>query len=214
MPSLSSTSLAVLLFASLAAVPAGAQAGRSVLPPGVTNPDAARVYVQADVDFMQGMIPHHAQAVKMGNWAVSHGASSSIQLLCERMVVSQRDEIRLMQTWLRDRGEQVPDSNATHMKMKHGDLEHDMLMPGMLSDEELEQLDKARGTEWDRLFLTFMIKHHQGALSMVDTLLASYGAAQDDFVYKLAADIQADQEIEIDRMTRMLAAMPPTSGDR
>ncbi len=94
----------------------------------------------------------------------------------------------------------MPEATATHMKMSMNGIEHDMLMPGMLSEEQLAQLDKARGPEFDRLFLTFMIKHHEGALTMVEQLLASYGAAQDDVIFKFSSDIVADQSTEIDRM--------------
>ena len=124
---------------------------------------------------------------------------------CERMVVGQRDEIELMRNWLRDRGQKVPDANATHHRMKMNGVEHDMLMPGMLSPAELAQLDKARNAEWDRLFLTFMIRHHEGALKMVDDLFESHGALQDEDMYKFASDMYADQLIEIERMQKMLA---------
>jgi uncharacterized protein (DUF305 family) len=164
-------------------------------------------YSDADVQFMAGMIPHHAQAVLIAGWAASHGARPDIQVLCERMVVGQRDEIATMQNWLRDRGEVVPAADATHHRMKMNGVEHDMLMPGMLSPEELAELDKARGPAWDRLFLTFMIRHHEGALKMVEKLFASYGALQDDDVYKLVSDMGADQEIEIERMQKMLAGL-------
>jgi uncharacterized protein (DUF305 family) len=170
------------------------------------RPDLVRQpYSTADVDFMSGMIPHHAQAVLIAGWAESHGARPEIRVLCERMVVAQRDEIALMRTWLRDRGQPVPDANATHHRMKMNGVEHDMLMPGMLSPEELKQLDKARGPEWDRLFLTFMIRHHEGAIKMVDDLFNAYGALQDDDMYKFASDLYADQTTEIDRMHQMLA---------
>jgi uncharacterized protein (DUF305 family) len=162
-------------------------------------------YSQADVDFMSGMIPHHAQAVLIAGWAASHGARPEVRVLCERMVVAQRDEIEFMRNWLRDRGQTVPDANATHHRMKMNGVEHDMLMPGMLSPEQLAQLDKARNGEWDRLFLTFMIRHHEGALEMVDDLFESYGALQDDDIYKFASDMYADQMIEIERMQKMLA---------
>ena len=109
-----------------------------------------------------------------------------------------------MRNWLRDRGETVPAANATAHRMKMNGVEHDMLMPGMLTPEQLAQLEKARGTEWDRLFLTFMIRHHEGALKMVDDLFASYGALQDDDVYKFASDLYADQTTEIERMQKML----------
>jgi len=171
-----------------------------------TPPALGRLpYSDADVDFMTGMIPHHAQAVIMAGWAPTHGARHDVAVLCERIVVGQRDEIHLMQTWLRDRGLSVPDEHSTrmHMKMPNG-MEHDMLMPGMLNDEEMAALDKARGPEFDRLFLQGMIKHHQGAIDMVDVLMKSYGAAQDDTVFKFANDVFADQNIEIDRMKQML----------
>jgi uncharacterized protein (DUF305 family) len=160
---------------------------------------------QADVDFMSGMIPHHAQAVLIAGWAETHGAREDVKILCARQVVAQRDEIRLMQTWLRDRGLPVPDEKATHHRHVMNGVEHDMLMPGMLTDEELDQLNKARGPEWDRLFLTFMIKHHEGALLMVDQLFSSHGAAQDEDVFRLASDIYVDQITEIEFMKKMLA---------
>lgn len=163
----------------------------------------------ADVHFMSGMIPHHAQAVLIAGWAESHGARPDIVRLCERIVVGQRDEIALMQTWLRTKGAPVPDANATHMKMTMNGMQHDMLMPGMLSPEQLAELDAARGSKFDRLFLQAMIRHHQGAISMVDDLLASEGAAQDDLVYKFASDVYADQTTEISFMEKMLATIPP-----
>ena len=169
------------------------------------RPDLVRApYSQADIDFMSGMIPHHAQAVLIAGWAESHGARPEVLVLCQRMVVGQRDEIEFMRTWLRDRGETVPDANATHHRMKMNGVEHDMLMPGMLSPAELAQLDKARNTEWDRLFLTFMIRHHEGALKMVDDLFEAFGALQDEDIYKFASDMYADQTIEIERMHKML----------
>jgi uncharacterized protein (DUF305 family) len=167
-------------------------------------------YSAADVEFMAGMIPHHAQAILIAGWAASHGARPEIRVLCERMVIGQRDEIETMRNWLRDRGEIVPDANATHHRMKMNGVEHDMLMPGMLTPEELKQLDQARGAEWDRLFLTFMIRHHDGALKMVDELFKAYGALQDDDVYKLVSDMYADQQIEIERMQKMLAGLGKT----
>jgi uncharacterized protein (DUF305 family) len=164
-------------------------------------------YSKADIEFMQGMIPHHAQALLMCEMAKPNGASPQLQLMCERMTISQRDEIAFMRTWLRDRGQTVPAPNATHMTMNHDGMKHDMLMPGMLTDAEMATLRKARGKDWDRLFLTGMIKHHQGAIDMVDVLFKSHGAAQDDDVYLYAADVAADQSAEIDRMQQMLAAL-------
>ena len=162
---------------------------------------------EADVQFMSGMIPHHAQAVVIAGWAASHGARSDVRILCERIVVGQRDEIGLMQYWLRERGEPVPAATATHMKMMMNGMEHDMLMPGMLTDEQLAQLDKARGSEFDRLFLLAMIGHHAGAITMVDQLFAATDAAQDDVVYRFASDVYADQTTEIERMQKILAAV-------
>ena len=154
---------------------------------------------------MAGMIPHHAQAVLIAGWAGSHGARHDVRILCERIVVGQRDEIATMRTWLRDRGEHVPAADATHHRMKMNGIEHDMLMPGMLSAEELARLDKARGAEWDRLFLEAMIRHHQGALKMVDDLFGAHGALQDEDVFKFVSDLYADQTIEIERMEKMRA---------
>ena len=162
----------------------------------------------ADVHFMSGMIPHHAQAVLIAGWAGSHGARSDVRILCERIVVGQQDEIALMQFWLREHGEPVPNAKATHMKMKMDGMEHDMLMPGMLNDAQLAALDTARGSEFDRLFLEAMIAHHAGAITMVDALFASTGAAQDDIVYRFASDVYADQTTEIERMGKMLATVP------
>jgi uncharacterized protein (DUF305 family) len=162
-------------------------------------------YVEADAHFMTGMIAHHAQAVLMAGWAPSHGASESVQALCERIVVAQRDEILLMQNWLRDRHQPVPDADAS-MDMMPG-MEH-MLMPGMLTAEQLTQLDHARGPEFDQLFLTFMIRHHQGALTMVKDLIDTPGAARDDNDFKFVSDINADQTTEIHRMNLMLAGIP------
>jgi len=169
-------------------------------PPGLGHYD----YSDADVEFMSGMIPHHAQAVIMAGWAPTHGARPDVAILCERIVVGQRDEIAMMRQWLADRGLEVPDATSTRHKMKMGDMVHEMLMPGMLSDEEMAALDRSRGPEFDRLFLEGMIRHHQGAIDMVDVLFKSYGAAQDETVFKFASDVYADQGIEIAKMHEML----------
>jgi uncharacterized protein (DUF305 family) len=171
------------------------------------RPDLVRgPYNEADVKFMQGMIPHHAQALVMSRMARTHGAREDVRILCERIIVAQSDEITFMRNWLRDRGQVVPAADATHHKHKMNGVEHDMLMPGMLTPEELAALDKARGPEWDRLFLAGMIKHHEGALTMVDELFEAYGALQDDEMFKFASDIHADQTTEIDFMQKMLDA--------
>ena len=188
--------------APAATPPAAPQNTLHATPPGLGQ----YPYSDADVAFMSGMIPHHAQAVIMAGWAPSHGARKDVAVLCERIVVAQRDEIVTMQNWLRDRGQPVPDATSTHHVMKMDGMEHDMLMPGMLTDEEMAALDRARGPEFDRLFLKGMIKHHQGAIDMVNVLFTSYGAAQDELVFKFASDVQVDQRTEIARMERMLAA--------
>jgi uncharacterized protein (DUF305 family) len=186
--------------ASSPSAPASSTAAKTKAP---TNPPGVN---KADVEFMSGMIPHHAQAVVMGRWAASHGAREDVRVLCERIVVGQSDEIVLMQTWLRDNGQDVPDAKSTKHKMVMNGMEHEMLMPGMLNDDEMAELDRARGPEFDRLFLIGMIKHHQGAIDMVDVLFKAYGAAQDETVFKFANDVFADQSTEIDRMNKMLEA--------
>lgn len=178
----------------------------SVNTPSTTATAPRQRYTDADVSFMTGMIGHHAQAVLMAGWAPSHGASPSIQALCERIVVGQKDEIALMQRWLGERNKPVPEADASHDMMPG--MQHSMMMPGMLTADQLMELDAARGTDFDRLFLKYMIQHHQGALTMVDQLMSSPGAVQDDNLFKFASDMNADQSIEIERMTGMLAALP------
>jgi uncharacterized protein (DUF305 family) len=174
--------------------------------------DSARqLSTEADARFMTGMISHHAQAIVMAGWAPSHGASPSVQTLCARIINAQQDEIVTMQHWLAARGLPVPEAKPGPMKMSMNGMEHDMLMPGMLTDEQMHQLDQARGEEFDRLFLTFMIQHHKGAVSMVQDLFGSYGAAQDETVFKFASDVNVDQSTEIARMEKMLAGLPPSS---
>src|SRR3989442_1261248 len=125
----------------------------------------AKNYTPADVHFVAGMIGHHAQAIQMAGWAPSHGASPSIRVLCERIVVAQNDEIVFAQRWLREHGEYVPPADPRGHIMQG--MDHPMLMPGMLTPEQMQQLDAARGPEFDRLFLTFMIQHHPAALARV-----------------------------------------------
>jgi uncharacterized protein (DUF305 family) len=168
---------------------------------------ARRPYTAADVHFMSGMIGHHSQAIVMAGWAPSHGASPSVHTLSDRIINAQRDEIATMQQWLRDRQQPVPETSAKGMKMVMDGVEHEMLMPGMLTEAQMKQLDAARGKEFDRLFLTFMIQHHKGAVQMVKELFDSYGAAQDDLVFKFASDVNVDQTTEIARMEKMLVAL-------
>lgn len=200
--------------------------------PGAATPDPAvleaaaqadsvrRHYTQADVAFMTGMIHHHAQALVMSRMATTHGASPALQTLAARIINSQLDEIGLMQRWLRERDLPVPqvdesgrvhasdDADAGADHHGHGaDGGPEVAMAGMLSPAQIQRLDEARGTEWNRLFLTYMIQHHQGARVMVDRLFSTDGAAQGDEAFQIAANIDADQAAEIDRMQRMLTAL-------
>jgi uncharacterized protein (DUF305 family) len=161
----------------------------------------------ADARFLSGMIHHHAQAIQMSEWSATHEASEQIRILSERIIVSQRDEIKLMQLWLSDHGEPAPEPSAKGQRMVMNGVEHNMLMPGMLSEEQMAQLERARGREFDRLFLEFMIQHHRGAQKMVEDLFATHGGGVNDLIYKIASDTFADQGSEIDRMQRMLDAM-------
>lgn len=183
----------------------GMASGAPRTPAELARADSGRMpFTAADVRFMQGMIHHHAQAIQMASWAKTHGARPDVQILAERIDVSQRDEINFMQRWLRERHQSVPDPSM----MQH--MGHDMpgmtmpLMPGMLTPLQMQQLDSARGPDFDRLFLTGMIQHHQGAITMVDQLFASPGAGQELYVFRFASDVNADQTTEIERMRLML----------
>ena len=189
-------------------------------------------YTKADIGFMSGMFHHHAQAILISRWAPTHGASVAVQRLTARIINAQTDEITLMQHWLRDRNRDpmVVDSNGTVRTAmaapgsagEHAghDMSHDMggmsgmvAMPGMLTHTQLEALDVARGREFDKLFLIFMMQHHRGAVSMVRDLFGATGAGQDETVFKFAADVEVDQSTEIKRMLTMLLEMgevPPS----
>jgi uncharacterized protein (DUF305 family) len=162
-----------------------------------------RAYTASDVQFMTGMIHHHAQAVLIAGWAPTHDASASLRALCERIVVGQNDEIALATRWLQRHNLPVPASDTAHAMMPGM---HGPMMPGMLTADQLGKLDRARGAEFDRLFLTFMIQHHHGAITMVNDLFAS-GGGEEEVVYRFASDVFADQTTEIDRMQKMLAAL-------
>jgi len=157
-------------------------------------------YIDADIKFMQGMIGHHAQALEMVALIPTHTNREALQLLGQRIDISQVDEIKMMQDWLRARGQQVPAMNAMHM---HGAT----LMPGMLTAEEMARLAQAKDDEFDRLFLEGMIKHHEGAITMVKDLFATPGAGQDVTVFSFASDVDADQRMEIQRMGTLLEAL-------
>jgi uncharacterized protein (DUF305 family) len=170
--------------------------------------DSARYpYTAADVQFMSHMISHHAQAIVMANWAPTHDASPQVRTLAERIIAAQKDEIGTMQRWLAERRQPVPEPDPAGMKMTMNGADHVMLMPGMLTEEQMKQLDQARGKEFDELFLTFMIQHHRGATAMVRDLFGTYGAAQDETVFKFANDVNVDQNTEIARMQKMLASL-------
>lgn len=154
-------------------------------------------FTDADVQFMQGMIHHHAQALDMTALVPDHSNRDNMKKLALRIRLSQEDEIGMMQKWLAVRGKDAPSVHAHHMAGA-------TLMPGMLSAAEMERLAKAKGPDFDRLFLEGMIKHHGGALTMVRDLLSTPGAAQASDIFAFTAEILADQQAEIDRMGSML----------
>jgi uncharacterized protein (DUF305 family) len=168
-----------------------------VLPPDTLARGTRPSFTAADVRFMQGMIGHHAQALEMTTLLETRTESADMRKLAKRIEVSQADEIKMMQEWLTARGQPLPDPHAHHA---HGAA----LMPGMLSADEMARLAAAKGTAFDRLFLEFMIKHHDGALVMVRELFASPGAGQESEIYAFASDVDADQRMEIERMRAML----------
>jgi uncharacterized protein (DUF305 family) len=156
-------------------------------------------FTAADVRFMQGMIGHHAQAIEMVALLPSRTASEDMKKLALRIQVSQDDEIAMMKRWLEDRRQALPDPHAHH---GHGAT----LMPGMLTADEMARLAAASGVEFDKLFLAGMIRHHEGALIMVQELYASgQGAGQESDIYAFASDVDADQRMEIERMRGMLS---------
>jgi uncharacterized protein (DUF305 family) len=192
----------------------------------VANPDSGRHgYTVADVRFMQHMIAHHAQALAMTSLVSARTSREDMRLLAERIDVSQKTEISMMQRWLRERGEVVPNVSDGDM---HGMAGHDMaghdmttssmqmpgtastaaLMPGMLTPAQMDALAKASSAEFDRLFLQGMIQHHEGAIVMVANLFATQGAGQESETFRFASDVDTDQRAEIRRMRALLAQMP------
>ena len=159
-------------------------------------------FSEGDVRFMQGMISHHAQALEMTELLETRTQNDTMRQIAQRIDLSQEDEIAMMQDWLRARGQTVPAADAHHAPGWSP-------MPGMLTAEEMEQLEAAAGSAFDRLFLELMIKHHRGALTMVENLLRQRGAAQDSQLFAFTADVVADQTAEIDRMDAMLAELSP-----
>jgi uncharacterized protein (DUF305 family) len=152
----------------------------------------------ADVAFMRGMISHHAQALEMTALLRSRTARDDMRKLAERIDVSQSDEMTMMRQWLEAQGESLPDEHAHHAGM---------LMPGMLTPAQMSELAEARGERFDRLFLEGMIAHHEGALTMVADLFEQPGAGQASSVFEFAADVEADQRSEIERMRTMLGEL-------
>jgi uncharacterized protein (DUF305 family) len=214
--------VAALLFVASLARPLSAQ----TLPPVHTDSEAIaearadsmrRPYTAADVAFVDGMIQHHAQAVLMSSWAPTHGAGPEVRTLASRIINAQMDEIHRMQQWLADRKLPVPWPSFTRDTTMHDmpgmpamhemHMVGDSLMPGMLSPAQLDTLDRARGKTFDRLFLTYMMQHHRGAVGMVQTLFSTYGAGQDETIFKMATDINVDQRTEIARMQRLLVTL-------
>ena len=156
--------------------------------------------IAAAAAFMRGMIEHHAQAMRMSHLVPSRSRSADVRTLAERIEVSQRAEIALMSRWLAARRQATPDtSHSLHVLTGHQ-------MPGMLTVEEMRELAGRQGDAFDHLFLALMIRHHEGALTMVAELLARPGGVQDPEAYRFAADVDADQRAEIARMRRMLEA--------
>jgi len=172
-------------------------------------------FTEADVHFMSAMIGHHAQALVMTDLAPDRASEPSVRTLAARIRSSQEDEITLMQQWLRDRGQEVPEFHieggslilhGLHGAHAHGD------MPGMLSGEQLAELERAAGADFDRLFLQYMIQHHRGAVAMVHELFATDAAGQDPEIFRFASDVQVDQTTEVARMERMLQEMALRGG--
>jgi len=185
------------------APPSAAEADRAAVEKA--RADSARYpYTSADIRFMSGMIGHHAQAIEMSRLVPTNGAGPSVRTLAERIINAQQDEITIMRQWLGDRRQPVPEIHPTAMMSHHGD--HAM-MPGMLTPQQMKQLEEAKGQEFDRLFLTFMIQHHRGAIGMVKELFATPAAGQDLTVFKVATDVNVDQTTEVARMGQMLSAL-------
>jgi uncharacterized protein (DUF305 family) len=179
-----------------AAAPAAAQSGSARWSP-------------ADVAFMQGMISHHAQALKMTAMVPTRSARADVRLLAERIEASQVSEIAQMRQWLRTRGLDTTAMAGQHQHQHAGGADDHGMMPGMLTEPELEALAAATGAAFDRLFLEDMIRHHEGAVTMVATLFFTNGAGQEPEIFRLASDIDADQRAEIARMRVMLGAPSP-----
>jgi uncharacterized protein (DUF305 family) len=200
--------LLTMAFVSCKTAGGGSSTGTRIMQPGAPGQatqtisteratDLSKVgHTAADVKFMQGMIGHHAQAVEMVALINERTKNPDLKMLGLRIQVSQDDEMNMMRKWLEARGEKIPGPHSHH--------EPGGFMPGMLTAEEMSQLAAAKGVEFDRLFLQGMIKHHAGAITMVDELFKTPGAGQDGDIYAFASDVDSDQRMEIDRMSMML----------
>lgn len=203
------TLLAGLVACAQAPVPeATPTPATTAAPQPAPSPGAQRAGgANADAQFLQHMIAHHAQALTMTALVPSRTSRTDLLLLAERIAVSQKDEIETMQRWLRERGHAVPDpAHAHHDATPHAN------MPGMLTTEELYGLSSSTGAGFERRFLELMIKHHEGALTMVRELFARPGGGQDSQIFAIANEVEADQRMEIDRMRRMLGPPSPPTG--
>ncbi len=213
---LRSRSLPASLFL-LSAIAASAQQSAPIVQPGAPGQPGkflteASVRIPpkapfgADVEFMQGMIMHHSQAVEMVDLLRTRGKSPALRAFGEKIAISQTDEIGFMKRWLEDRGKpttmQMDHSKMTADQMKN--MKMNMLMPGMLTPAQMTALTKAKGAQFDHLFLTGMIQHHGGALTMVDDLFNTPGAGQDPVLFDFATDIDNTQSAEIKLMRGML----------
>jgi uncharacterized protein (DUF305 family) len=220
------TGRSLIIALALALGVGGCQGARSAAPAAPAAPSAAESnaaameraradsarypYTAADIRFMTNMIAHHAQAIAMSRLALTNGASASVRTLAERIINAQQDEITIMRQWLADRGQAVPQPGEGGMAHSgHSAAAHEMQMPGLLTAEQMKQLEEATGAEFDRLFLIFMIQHHRGAIAMVKELIGTPGAVQDLTVFKLASDVHVDQTTEVARMAQMLFEQRP-----
>ena len=186
--------------ALLLAHPATAEAQHSMAGmTHITIPEGA-IYTVADVEFMQGMIAHHAQAIVMSRMADAHGANPRVLRLANKIDQSQVAEIRIMQQWLLHNGQVAPDTSSWRT----------MTMAGMLTGPQLKLLDAATGVAFDRAFLTLMIQHHEGALQMVKDLFATPRAGQEVDVNVFANDVVTVQTAEIGVMRQSLSQLPGT----
>ena len=213
MPQLLFSRLSLLVFvltfaAACKTAGGGSSTGTRILQPGAPGQETRTITTEqatdlskvqatpADIKFMQGMIGHHAQAVEMVALINDRTATPAMKMLGMRIQISQEDEMNMMRTYLKDRGAAIPGPHAHH--------EPGGMMPGMLTPEEMTQLANAKGVEFDRLFLRGMIKHHIGALTMVEELFKTPGAGQEGGIFAFASDVEADQKMEIERMGMML----------